>query len=77
MTFFLWPCSEAAILTAVRAAGAEGLAEDEFGRQVQAALGFNAANRDRRQEWMLNPELKGVAQLDAERVLARVLSYRV
>ena len=44
---------------------------------MQAALGFTAANRERRQEWMLDPESKGVAQVDAERTLARVLAHRV
>lgn len=67
----------AATLTAVRAAGPEGLSEDEFGRHLQVALGFTAANRDRRQEWMLDPEIKGVGQVEAERTLARVLAHRV
>ena len=44
--------------------------EDDFGRRVQAALGFTAANRERRQEWMLDPETKGVGQVEAERTLA-------
>src|SRR3981189_3436119 len=55
-----------AILAAVRKAGPEGLSDDEFGRRVQGALGFTAANRDRRQEWMLDAESKGVAQVNAE-----------
>jgi len=67
----------AAILAAVTAAGTEGLSEDEFGRKVQAALGFVAANRSRRSEWMLDPDIKGPGQLDAERTLSRVLAYRV
>jgi hypothetical protein len=66
----------AATLAAVRAAGSEGLSEDKFGRRLQAALGFVAANRDRRQEWMLDPEIKGVGQQEAERTLSRVLAYR-
>jgi len=67
----------AGIFTAVATAGPDGLSEDEFGRRVQAALGFTAANEQRRPEWMLDPDVKGVARLDAERTLARVLSYRV
>ena len=67
----------AAILAAVIAAGPSGLPEDEFGRRVQSALGFTAANRNRRQEWMLDPEIKGAAQIEAERILSRVLAYRV
>ena len=50
----------AAMLAAVRAAGPEGLSEDEFGRRLQGQLGFTASNRERRQEWMLDPEVKGV-----------------
>jgi hypothetical protein len=57
-------------------AGPDGLSEDEFGRQLQKALGFIAANRGRRQEWMVDPELKGVGQVEAERTLARVLAHR-
>jgi hypothetical protein len=66
----------AALLAAIRTTGAEGLSEDEFGRRLQTALGFAAANRDRRQEWMLDPEIVGVGQLEAERTLARVLAHR-
>jgi DEAD/DEAH box helicase len=66
----------AATLAAVRAAGAVGLSEDEFGRRLQAALGFTASNRERRQEWMLDPDIKGVGQIEAERTLARVLAHR-
>jgi Lhr-like helicase len=66
-----------ATLAAIRAAGPQGLSEDEYGRGVQTALGFTAANRGRRQEWMLDPEVKGVGQVEAERVLGRVLAHRV
>jgi hypothetical protein len=67
----------AAILAAVRKAGAAGLSEQDFGRSVQAALGFTAVNRERRQEWMLDPEARGVPQVNAEQALSRVLAYRV
>lgn len=67
----------AALLAAVRAAGSEGLGEDEFGRRVQLALGFFAEKVERRQEWMFAPETKGVHRLDAERALSRVLTYRI
>jgi Lhr-like helicase len=67
----------AAILSAVTKAGSEGLADEEFGRKVQSALGFIAANVSRRIEWMLDPEIKGAGQLQAERTLSRVLAYRV
>ncbi len=49
----------AATLAAVRKEGTDGLAEEDFGRRVQQALGFTAANQGRRQEWMLDPEAKG------------------
>ncbi len=67
----------AAILTAVRSAALEGLADDEFGRKVQAALGFVASKVKNRREWMLDPDVKGVGQIDAEKTLSRVLSHRV
>jgi Lhr-like helicase len=67
----------AGTLAAVQTAGPDGLSEDEFGRRVQTALGFTAAKRERRQQWMLDPDIKGVGQIDAERTLARVLAHRV
>ena len=67
----------AATLAAIRKEGAEGLAEEDFGRRVQQALGFIATNQGRRQEWMLDPEAKGLGQIDAERTLSRVIAYRV
>ena len=67
----------AGILAAVRSAGPAGLSDDEFGSRVQAALGFVADNPKRRQEWMLDPDAKGVGRIDAERALSRVLAHRV
>jgi hypothetical protein len=67
----------AATLAAVRAAGPDGLGDDEFGRRVQAALGFTSTNRSRRPEWLSRPETVGVGLIDAERSLARVLAHRV
>jgi Lhr-like helicase len=67
----------AATLAAVRKEGAEGLAEEDFGRRVQQALGFTASNQGRRQEWMLDPEAKGPGLIDAERTLSRVIAHRV
>jgi Lhr-like helicase len=67
----------AAIFAAVRNAGTAGLGEADFGRHVQAALGFTAANHGRRPEWMLDPHSKGVAPLNAEQTLSRVLAYRI
>jgi hypothetical protein len=67
----------AATLAAVAAAGPDGLEDSEFGRKVQSTLGFVAANRDRRLEWMLDPEIKGAGLVEAERTLSRVIAYRV
>lgn len=67
----------AATLAAVRKAGAEGLSDEEFGSKVQAALGFIPERDGRRREWMLDPDVKGVAQINASRTLARVLAHRV
>src|SRR5262249_24549312 len=66
-----------AVLASVRKAGPRGLRDDAFGRRRQAALGFAAVNRNRRQEWMLDPEAKGAAQVNAEQTLGRVLAYRI
>lgn len=66
-----------ATLAAVLEAGPDGLGEDEFGSRVQRMLGFVASNAERRKEWMADPEALGVARVDAERVLARVLCHRV
>jgi hypothetical protein len=52
--------SIAATLAAVRAAGSERLSEDQFGIRLQAMLGFKASERERRKEWMLDPEVRGV-----------------
>ncbi len=67
----------AATLAAVQDAGHSGLAPEDFGRRAQAQLGFTALNRARRQEWMADPEVKGVAQSDAEETLTKVLTHRL
>lgn len=67
----------AGMLKAVRDAGPDGIADADFGRAVQNALGFVAPNEARRGEWMLNPEVKGPSRQDAERILAGVLAHRV
>lgn len=67
----------AATLAAVRKEGVEGLGEEDFGRRVQQALSFTAANQARRQEWMVGPEGKGPGLIDAERTLSRVIAHRV
>jgi len=67
----------AATLAALRCAGPEGLGDQDIGARVQETLGFKAQNQPRRLEWMLDPDVKGVAQLNAEKAIAKVLWYRV
>lgn len=67
----------AATLAAIRAAGPDGLAQEDFGRRVAASLGFAKENKARRADWMADPEAKGVRQVEAERTLAQVLTHRV
>ena len=67
----------AGILAAARAAGPDGLGHDDFGIKVRQKLGFIAANKNRRKEWMADPESIGVRQLDAERAIGQVLAHRV
>jgi Lhr-like helicase len=67
----------AATLAALRKAGAQGLGDDEIGNRTQEMLGFVPENRRRRAEWMLDPEAKGVALIDAATWVSRVLSHRV
>jgi len=67
----------AATLAAVRASGETGIGDDDLGHRVQAALGFVASNIERREDWMLEPMIKGPALSDAQRSLAKVLTHRV
>ncbi len=68
----------AAMLRAVRQAGAEGLAHEQFGDALRRALGFDPEVVTRREEWMANPEPKGFAALDeAKRAINQVLAHRL
>jgi hypothetical protein len=67
----------AGILAAARGAGPDGLGQEDFGTKVRQKLGFVAANKNRRKEWMADPEAIGVRQLDAERAIGQVLGHRV
>lgn len=66
-----------ATLAAVRAAGLDGLGDDEFGRRLQSKLGFTSVNKERRPEWLSRPDVVGVGLIEAERALARVLAHRL
>lgn len=65
-----------ATLAAIRSAGDEGLIDEEFGRTIQAKLGFTASNADRRVEWMAEPDKIGPTRTDAERAVRKVLAHR-
>ncbi|GGE43148.1 RNA helicase [Marinicauda pacifica] len=65
-----------AILAALRDAGSDGLAQEDLGKAIVSALGFEAQNRERRAEWLFEPTIKGAAVLDAERYMREGLSYR-
>lgn len=67
----------AGILAAARAAEPEGMGQENFGTKVRQKLGFVAANKSRRKEWMADPEAIGVRQLDAERAIGQVLAHRI
>ena len=67
----------AAIFAAVRDAGPDGLGEAEFGLRVRQKLGFLALNKDRRKEWMADPEALGARLNDAERAIGQVLVHRI
>ena len=68
----------AAMLRAVRQAGAEGLSHEQFGDALRRALGFDPEIVTRREEWMANPEPKGFAALDeAKRAINQVLAHRL
>jgi Lhr-like helicase len=67
----------AATLAALRKAGAHGLGDDEIGNRTQELLGFVPENKHRRTEWMLDPDAKGVALLNAAMTISRVLSHRI
>lgn len=66
-----------AILRAVLDAGADGMAEDEFGLRIVKALGFTASNKEARIHWMQDPEAGAVIREDAQRSLAKVLAHRL
>lgn len=67
-----------AMLRAVRSAGSEGLAHEEFGNALRKALGFEPEFRERRKEWMLDPDPVSFSALDeAKKAINRVLAHRL
>jgi len=67
----------AATLCALDEAGQEGLDPARSGPALQNALGFFATDRQRRDDWMLNPDLVGFQTEDAEKALRDVLAHRL
>ncbi|WP_342662456.1 helicase-related protein [Erythrobacter cryptus] len=67
-----------AMLRAVQSAGNEGLTHEEFGNALRKALGFDPEIRERRKEWMLDPDPASFSALDeAKKALNRVLAHRL
>ena len=67
----------AGFLGALDSAGAEGLCSEELGLSQQKALGFDRQKLEIKEEWLLEPSLKGFNFQEAEKTLREVLSYRV
>jgi Lhr-like helicase len=67
-----------AMLQAVRAAGEEGLSHEEFGNALRKALGFDPDVRERRMEWMADPDPVSFSAIDeAKKSINRVLAHRL
>ncbi|MCU0731242.1 MAG: DEAD/DEAH box helicase, partial [Hyphomonas sp.] len=67
-----------AMLRAVRAAGEDGLSPEEFGNGLRKALGFDPERKDRREQWMLDPNPVSFAAIDeAKKSINRVLAHRL
>lgn len=67
-----------AMLQAVRSAGEDGLSHEEFGNALRKALGFDPDLRERRTEWMLDPEPVSFSAIDeAKKSINRVLAHRL
>jgi hypothetical protein len=54
----------------------DGIMDDEIGHAVQSALGFLGTNRERRREWLFEPDLKGANLITAERSIRDALAHR-
>ncbi len=65
----------AGVVAALQAAP-EGLREDEIGKAIQRSLGFVGTNQGRRRDWLIEPELKGAALMDAEKAIRDGLTHR-
>lgn len=67
-----------AMLRAVRTASEDGLPPEEFGNALRKALGFDPERKDRREQWMADPNPVSFAALDdAKKSINRVLAHRL
>jgi hypothetical protein len=66
----------AAVYSALRHAGAEGLDDGKIGQAIQAALGFRKEEPASYAEWLADENMHGPLLLDAERTLRDVLAHR-
>jgi hypothetical protein len=66
----------AAMISALRKAGSEGVEDDVLGRSLQRALGFDQNSPESFTEWLANPKLEGTTLIDAERAMRDVLAHR-
>ena len=66
----------AAIYSALRSAGPEGLDDGSIGEAIQVALGFREEEQATLHEWLNSDKLEGPLLLDAERTLREVLAHR-
>jgi hypothetical protein len=66
----------AAMISALRKAGPDGIEDDVLGRSLQRALGFDQNSPDSFTEWLANPKLEGPTLIDAERAMRDVLAHR-
>ncbi|MCK5806619.1 MAG: ATP-dependent helicase, partial [Lentisphaeria bacterium] len=67
----------AGFLSALEAAGPNGLRSDALGAAQQQALGFDRPEPEIRSEWLLEPTLRGFNLQEAESTLRQVLAYRI
>ncbi len=67
----------AALLRALRDAGATGLRSEQLGVAHERALGFDRSDAGLRREWLQDETLQGFKVKEASRTLREVLAYRV
>ena len=66
----------AAVYSALRHAGDDGIDDGKIGEAIQRALGFRKEAQSTFEDWLASPSLEGPLLLDAERTLREVLAHR-